>query len=168
MQGGVYLARRETMLAVGGYENSRQFADDKELYARLFFRTKCANLPEALYMYRSHEEQSSASAWRRQNREAEDVAIRLRWLKRVTGSASRATLERFERLHWSEKFGWREWWLLRRDVGRLLKGMVAAGVLAGRDIAIAEAEMRKRLATATPRWWQMFIHWRRRRFARGE
>ena len=51
-------------------------------------------------------------------------------------------LERFRRLHWSEKFGWREWWLLRRDVKRLLKGMVEAQVLVGCDIAIAEMEMR--------------------------
>ena len=163
MQGGVYLARREALLSVGGYEDSRQFVDDKELYARLFFKTKFANLPEALYLYRSHEKQSSASTWRRQQREIEDIAIRLRWLKRVTGNASRVTLERFERLHWSEKFGWREWWLLRRDVKRLLKGMAATQALAGTDIAIAEAEMRKRLESATPRWWQIFVHWRRHR-----
>ena len=164
LPGAVYMARRDVLLSVSGYEDSRRFVDDKDLYARLFFKTKFANLPEAHYLYRLHAKQSSALAWRRQQREIEDFAIRLRWLKRVTGSASRATLERFERLHWSEKFGWREWWLLRRDVRRLLKGMVAAQVLAGRDIVIAEADMRKRLAMATPRWWQMFIHWRRYRF----
>ena len=168
MPGSVYMTRRDVLLSVGGYDDSQQFVDDKDLYARLFFETKFASLPEALYLYRSHANQWSASTWRRQQQASDAIAVRLRWLKRVTGSASRAILERFERLHWSEKFGWREWWLLRRDVRRLLKGMVAAGVLAGPDIAIAEAEMRKRLARATPRWWQMFAHWRRHHFSRGE
>ena len=161
MQGGVYMARRAILQSVGGYEDSRQFVDDKELYARLFFKTKYANLPDALYLYRSHDQQKSAR--RRQQQKSESFAIRQRWLQRVSGNASRASLERFERLHWSEKFGGLEWWLLRRDVRRLLDGMVKTGVLAGPDIAIAEAEMRKRLESATPRWWQIFIHWRRHR-----
>ncbi len=164
MQGGVYMARRDVLLSVGGYEESRQLVDDKELYSRLFLQTRFANLPEALYLYRQHDQQSSASATRRQQREIEDIAIRRRWLKRLCGQASRATLERFERLHYSAKFGWREWWLLRRDLRRLLKGMVEARVLVGSDILIVEAEIRKRLESATPRWWQMFLHWRRHHF----
>ena len=167
MPGAVYMARRAVLLSVGGYEESRQFADDRELYSRLLLKTRFANLPEALYLYRSHEKQSSASAWRREQRENEDTALRQRWLERVAGLASRATLVRFERLQRGQKFGWRDLWLLRRDIKRLLAGMVEAQVLDRRDLEIAEAEMRKRLAKATPRWWQMSVHWRRHHFSRG-
>ena len=165
MHGGAYIARRAVLQSVGGYEESRIVTDDKELYSRLFLTTRFANLPAALYVYRLHAHQKSQTIPEEQQSEA--FAIRQRWLKRVAGNASPATLERFERLHWSEKFGWREWWLLRRDIKRLLKGMVAAQVLVGCDIASAETEMRKRLESATPRWWQMFLHWRRHHFARG-
>ena len=166
MSGGAMLARREALLSVGGHADVH-LAEDRELFSRLYFKTRFATLPEALYLYRSHDSQLSASAKVRQQRRVFDLELRQRWLKRVTGSAPRATLERFERLHWSEKFGWREWWLLRRDVKRLLKGMVEAQVLVGCDIAIAEMEMRRRLESATPRWWQMFLHWRRHHFSRG-
>ena len=163
MPGAAHMARREVLLAVGGYKDAPLYADDGELYARLLFETRFANLPETLYLYRQHAQQKSEFARRNQQAKREDTENKRAWLMRVIGNASRASLERFERLPWSKNFGWREWWLLRRDFRRLLKGMVAAQMLAGPDIAIAEADMRKRLESVKPRRWQMFIHWRRHR-----
>ena len=163
MPGAVHMARREVLQAVGGYKDAPIYADDRVLYARLLFKTRFANLPETLYVYRQHAKQKSEFARRNQQALREDTALRRAWLKRVSGNFSRADLERFERLLWSKNFGWREWWLLRRDLRRLLTGMVETQVLAGRDIAIAEAEMRKCLESVKPRRWQMFIHWRRHR-----
>ena len=163
MPGAVYMARREALLAVGGYKDAPIYADDRVLYARLMFETRFANLPETLYLYRQHANQKSEFARRNQQAMREDNAIRRAWLKRVSASFSPASLERLERLLWSKNFGWSEWWLLRRDFRRLLRGMVAAQVLDRRDITIAEAETRKRLESVKPRRWQMFIHWRRHR-----
>ena len=55
----VHMVRRENLLAVGGYEESRIVTDDKELYSRLFLTTRFANLPAALYVYRLHAHQKS-------------------------------------------------------------------------------------------------------------
>ncbi len=161
--GAAFMARRDILMSVGGYEESRKIVDDYELFSRLYLKTRFANLPDALYLYRQHDQQSSASAMRRQQREIEAIAIRKRWLKHVGVDASAATLERFDRLRWGYKFGWPEWWLLRRDVKRLIRGMVAAQVLAGSDIPVVEAEMSKRLESAKPRRWQQLMHWRRHR-----
>ena len=168
LQGGVIMARRTAFLAIDGYNDSVRLAEDTELLSRLCLETRLANLPEAPYLYRHHGQQVSASAERRERRRQENNTVRLRWLKRVSGQASAAALERFDRFYWRQRFGWREWWLLRRDIRRLLKGMEQAGVLDGRDLKIAEAEIEQRLEKATPRWWQIFTHWRRHHFARGE
>ena len=157
----ISMVRRDILMSVGGYEESRRVAGDMELFSRLYFETRFANLPEALHVYRQHEEQMSATLHREQ--QIEKNAIRLRWLKRIGVDASAATLGRFDRFHWSKKFGWREWWLLRRDVKRLIRGMVAAHVLAGSDIPVVEAEMSRRLESAKPRRWQQLMHWRRHR-----
>ena len=162
--GAAYMARRDILMSVGGYEKSRRIIDDTELFSRLFWKTRFANLPDALYLYRQHDQQSSAFPGRRQQRVIKALAIRRRWLKRVGVDASAATLERFGRFRWSQRFGWREWWLLRRDVNRLFNGLVEAQVLAGSDIPIVKAAMNKRLESAKPRRWQQFIHWRRHRF----
>ncbi|MDE2637882.1 MAG: glycosyltransferase [Chloroflexota bacterium] len=166
--GGVFMARRSALQAIGGYNDSVRLAEDTELLSRLCFETRLANLPEALYLYRHHGQQVSASTERREWRRQENETIRLRWLKRVSGAASEMSLDRFDRLYWGERFGWREWWLLRRDIRRLLKGMGRAGVLDGRDLEIAAAEIGQRLENATPRWWQIFTHWRRHHFGREE
>ncbi|MDE2637886.1 MAG: glycosyltransferase family 2 protein [Chloroflexota bacterium] len=163
LYGGVIMARRTPFLAVGGYNESCKLAEDTELLSRLCIETRVANLPEAPYLYRHHGQQVSASAERRERRRQENDTVRLRWLKRVSGESSAATLERFDRFYWSHRFGWREWWLLRRDIRRLIKGMGRAGVLDGRDLEIAAAEIRQRLEKAKPRRWQIFIHWRRHR-----
>ena len=162
--GPAYMARRDILMSVGRYEESRRVADDKELFSRLYLKTRFANLPEALYVYRRHEEQHSATLLREQ--QIEKNAIRLRWLKRIGVDASAATLERFDRQRWGSKFGWLEWWLLRRDFRRLINGMVAAEILVESDMPLVEAEMSRRLESAKPRRWQQFIHWRRHRFQR--
>ena len=143
LYGGVYMARRSALLAVGGYNESYKLAEDTELFSRLCLETRVANLPEALYLYRHHDQQVSASAKRRKLRAQENNTIRLRWLQRVSGKTTATALERFDRFYWSQRFSWREWWLLRYDIQRLLKGMERAGVLAGRDLEFAPATLEK-------------------------
>ncbi|MCE2470633.1 MAG: glycosyltransferase family 2 protein [Anaerolineae bacterium] len=160
--GPAFMARRDILMSVGGYEESRRIVDDKELFSRLYGKTRFANLPDALYLHRQHDGQISTTL--PQEQKIESFAIRLRWLKRIGVDASGATLERFDRQRWGSKFGWLEWWLLRRDFKRLINGMVAAKILVESDMPLVEAEMSGRLESAKPRRWQQFIHWRRHRF----
>jgi glycosyltransferase involved in cell wall biosynthesis len=48
------MARREAVMAVGGYDESLACAQDRDLWWRLIDRGRFANLPEALVRYRRH------------------------------------------------------------------------------------------------------------------
>ncbi len=160
--GPTIMARRDALTAVGGYDESIRAADDKELFSRLYGKTRFANLPEALYLHRQHENQTSVKRHEEQQNEA--LEIRQRWLSRLWGEDARATICRLDRLYQGHNFSWREWWLLRREVRRLVDGMLAANIVAASDMPWIEAETSRRLETAMPRRWQMFLHWRRHHF----
>ena len=162
--GATFLARRETLISAGGYKQSRIIMPDHELFSRLFWQTRFANLSEALYLYRFHENQITKT--RADELQLADIALRHDWLSCLLGDAPRDSIDRLERMRRGKKFGWRERRLLRRDVERLIDALVAAKILVASDMPLIEAEMNKRLESTTPRLWQMFLHWRRHRFGR--
>lgn len=162
VSGPTIMARRDTLNAVGGYDESIRASDDKELFSRLFWQTRFANLPDALYLHRRYDAQTSAM--RRDIQKSESFAIRQGWLNHLWGKAPQSSIERWDRLRDGTKTGWVGRQLLRRDVARLVDAMVAAAMLNANDRCLFEAEMNRRLESMTPRRWQMFIHWWRHRF----
>jgi len=162
--GPTIMVRRKTMLSVGGYEESIKVADDRDLFSRLFWQARFANLPEELYLHRRYDQQTSFKLL--EERKREGFATRQRWLNRLWGEAPPASIDRLERLRDGTKMGWRERRLLRRDVERLIDAMVAAKMLVASDMPMIEAELNRRLESTTPRLWQMFLHWRRHHFGR--
>ena len=160
--GPTIMTRRNMLISVGGYEDTRRISDDHELYSRLLWKTRFANLPEALHLYRCHDNQKSVTMREEQKSEA-DVTWQ-RWLNRLVGEDQPISITRLNPLRDSTKIGWRERRLLRRDVERLIDALVAAKILVASDMPLIEAEMNKRLESTTPRLWQMFLHWRRHRF----
>ncbi len=67
--------RRSAILAFGGYDESLgPLEEDLELWTRLFFRTRLANLDKAILEYRVHPNQTS----RVHRKETEDVRSRIR------------------------------------------------------------------------------------------
>ena len=91
---------------------------------------------------------------------------RARLLERLWGEAPRETLVRFERMRMNAKLGWRERRAASRDLARLLDAMISAGIIDAADRAMVAAHLQRRLEGTMPRRWQMFLHWRRRRFGR--
>ncbi|MYD09809.1 MAG: glycosyltransferase family 2 protein [Chloroflexi bacterium] len=164
MAGAAIMARREVLLAAGGYEESRRVADDRELLSRLFAKTRLANVPEALYMYRRHEKQKSESLKQKQAYEA--LAIDRRWLAGLWGEAPDETLARFRRLNLPDKLSWAERRAAKRDMRRLIDALIAHDCVESDDEPLLIAEVNRRLEQASPRIWQQFCHWRRRRFER--
>ncbi|MCY3867897.1 MAG: hypothetical protein OXG68_20875 [Chloroflexi bacterium] len=156
------MARRDTLTAVSGYDESMRAADDKELFSRLYGKTRFANIPDALYLHRQHEHQTSVK--RHVEQQIEALEIRRRWLSRLWGVEARATICRLDRLYQGMKFSWWEWWLLRRDLKRLINGLVADHIVFASDMPWIRAEMDRRLESAMPRRWQMFLHWSRHHF----
>jgi GT2 family glycosyltransferase len=53
------MARREAILAVGGYRNLFQHAEDYDLWLRVAERYSLANLPDRLLQYRHHDSKDS-------------------------------------------------------------------------------------------------------------
>lgn len=158
------MMRRELLLSVAGYEPSRQTSEDPELWTRLMWRTRFANLPERLLLYRWHDAQihrSSDAALAAQVWE-----VRERLLKRLWGRAPREVLVRFERMRRDEKLGPLERRRVGNDLRRLLDAMIKADVLDEGDREMVEAHIGRLLEGTMPRWWQMLLHWRRHRFGR--
>ena len=111
------MMRRDLLGAVGGYERGRRTAYDTELWSRLMWRTRFANLPETLLLYRRHEAQTHT------NRDAaltvQAWEVRARMLERLWGEAPKESLARFERMRMDEGLPWLERRKARADLGHL-------------------------------------------------
>lgn len=156
------MIRRELLESVGGYEPSRRTAVDTELWSRLMWRTRFANLPETLLLYRRHPAQHHTTRDAELKERAWEVRARL--LGRLWGEAPTQTLLRFERMRRDEKLGWLERRSALKDLKRLLDAMIANEVIDAEDRDLVAAHMRRRLEATTPRIWQMLLHWRRHHF----
>ncbi|MCY3867892.1 MAG: glycosyltransferase family 2 protein [Chloroflexi bacterium] len=160
------MMRRQLLDIVGGYKPSQRAADDTELWTRLIWRTRFANLSETLLLYRRHEAQHHTSPDATSTTESWDVRARL--LQRLWGTAPHATLARFERMRKDAKLGWRERRAARQDMTRLMDAMISAGIIDPGDRGLVSAHIRRRLESTTPRLWQMLLHWRRHHFGPGK
>ena len=156
------MMRRDLLESVGGYERGRLTAIDVELWSRLMWRTRLANLPETLLLYRRHPAQHHTTRDAALKQQAWEVRARL--LKRLWGEAPTETLTRFERMRGDESLPWRERRKARADMMRLLDAMIAASVIDAEDRRLVAAHIQRRLEATTPRLWQKFCHWRRHRF----
>ena len=160
------MMRRELLESVGGYEPGRRTAIDPELWSRMMWRTRFANLPDRLLLYRRHEAQNHNTRDAAMREQAWEVRERL--LKRLWGEAPREALFRFEGMRRDEKLGWRDRRRADRDMARLLEAMIAAEIIDSGDWDLVATHIQRRLESTTPRRWQMFLHWRRHRFGSGK
>ncbi len=158
------MMRRDAVADVGGYETSRRTAPDTELWSRLMWRTRFANLPERLLLYRWHHEQIHRKRDALAMKQASEVRERL--LKRLWGEAPPDSVIRFERMQRDEKLGPLERRRAGYDLARLLEAMIAREAIDPADRSLVEVHIQRRLESTTPRLWQIFLHWKRHRFGR--
>ena len=102
------MTRSAIMRAVGGYQPARRSGEERELYWRILWetRTRFANIPENLYIYRRHEQSFSAN--RDANLQAETDEVQALMLRQLWGEAPQATLRRFRRMATGQTLNWRE------------------------------------------------------------
>lgn len=158
------MMRRQALSDVGGYARSRPTAPDTELWSRLMWRTRFANLPERLLLYRWHDAQIHRTRDAVAKKQASDVRQRL--LTRLWGEAPRDSLVRFERMQRDEKLSSLDRSRARRDLTRLLDALLDAEIIDPTDRSLVKAHIQGRLEGTTPRIWQMFLHWKRHRLGR--
>jgi len=65
---GSMMYRREIAVKAGGYRQEFSCAADTDLSSRLVFLTRFANLPNPLYLYRSHSKSIMSQHWQTQNK----------------------------------------------------------------------------------------------------
>ena len=158
------MLRREFLISVGGYEPGRRAVEDLELIARLLCETriKFANLPEHLLLHRRHEQSKyntlGSVVYTR------DAELRKRVIEYLWGEAPEKAMHRFYLLRRKRKLDWAERRAAKRDIRRLIESMIAANWVEPSDKPALVAEMNRRLEQASPRYWQMFCHWRRHHF----
>ncbi len=164
--GASLMFRRECLTQAGGYEAGRRFCDDLELHWRILqdTRIRFANLPDQLYLYRRHDQPKFRNTrtdpyleWRRLKRLN---------LKRLGIREPDATLQRLAQLRPFNRLSWAERRLAKRDLRRIINGMVAQEWVEPGDRPLLVAEMNRLLERASPRLWQMFCHWYRHRIKR--
>ena len=160
----VVMMRRQLCLSLGGYEPSRRSADDVELWSRLVWHTRFANLPDCLLLVRRHPSQTQKDIYP-EEREMQRLA-RERLLTRLWGEAPLASQERFRRIRLREKLSWRDRRAARRDIKRVIEAMIAAGLVEADDKPRMTEYMNDCLERTAPRLWQQFCHWRRHRLGR--
>lgn len=164
--GASLMFRREFVTAVRGYEPGRRAVDDLELISRLLqdTRIRFANLSESLYLYRRHEQPK----FRDPNAapHIEGRKLKHRNLRRLGFEAPEAAMARFARLGTYTKLSWSGRRTVKKDLRRLIEGMIRENWVEAADRTTLHKEMNRLMEIASPRLWQKFCHWRRHRFGR--
>ena len=160
------MVRRNCLETADGYDPAFTCAADIALYGRLLWtaQVRFANLPACLLLYRVHGSNLSING----NRKRLELSYeaRLRMLERLWNERPEATVHRFRRLALRRKLNWRERFLARRDMSRLIEALIAKNWVDKTDKHLLVGEMHHRLGWGGPRLWQMFCHWRRHHFGR--
>jgi len=154
------MMRRDLLTACGGYDPTLVRGAGIEILARTIWRTRYANLPEVLYLYRKHDAHlKSVPHFKRLEAE-----LMRRMLYYVWGEAPQASLERFAQIRRGDKLSWRERRLVRKDIQRLIESMLAENWVEPEDRDHLQYHMNRYLERTSPRLWQIYCHWRRHRF----
>ena len=160
--GGLAMLRASLLANVGGYDPGALVLD-WELWTRLAHRTRFANLPQTLYLYRKHD--SAVTVARKQEALDNWRQLQERWLQRLFGEARRAQrlAPQLEPLRKGEKLPLLHLPQLRRDLQVLSERLVASQTIDEGDRAPLESKFAKLLERAAPRLWLKALHWRRYR-----
>ena len=158
--GSSMMMRRDVVKSVGGYEPTRKRCTDIEWVSRLITQTRLANLPDRLYIYRQHSEQLHSTP----QAQRDWAELRERLLFQLWGEAPPASLDRILRVRRLHKLSWRQRRLTKRDIMRLIEGMISAEWIKPDDRPLLHHVANRQLERTSPRIWQMFCHWRRHRF----
>lgn len=161
------MSRRESLNAIGGYDDGRRAGEERYLTWRLLSQEKLtfANLPEQLLLYRRHKSSLSHNQDRQLQAERYDVLARM--LSQLWDEAPPDTLERFLRLRLHQRLGWLDRRAARTDILRLIDSLISHKLIDAKDRPLLQAHMNRCLERSTPRRWQQFRHWWRLHIGHG-
>ena len=161
-QHAALMMKRHLVLEVGGYDQTLVYSTDRDLMTGLMGRTRFANIPEILYVYRRHEGQLTSHSNVR--RDQDGLLTRVRRLEKIWGEAPMDAVGRLAKIRPWFTVSWYERRAAKRDIIRLIDSMIEAEWIDASERPLLIAQMNQRLESTMPRSWQMFLHWRRHHF----
>ncbi len=148
LAGATVMMRREFLLSLGGYE-TRYLTDDLDLWTRMAGKTRFANIPGKLYVYRRHDAAIGVEQLTRQRAERNWIVKNM--LETLWAEAPEDTVERFERLRARDRrISGKERALIRKDLLRLIDSFVAAGWVEASERPMLLEVMKQRLKETVP------------------
>ena len=157
MVGPLAMMRRAPLSAVGGYEEGRRMDDDLELWSRLIEKTRFANLPDILLLYRRHAK--AIGIVNKDARLTNSGLIRRRLLESVWPDISEQTKDRFEKAWRYEYFNRRaQRRRMRSEMEQLIERFVAVGWAEVDERPLLKDQMDRHLWQIFPRTRQ---YWKR-------
>ena len=164
MKSATMMVRRSFLDFSPAFDPDIVFGRDVDHFLRLIWDKgiRYENLPERLYLYRRHDGSQGRQLTKIMPESPKHV--RCRALRRL-GERGRGA-EWIVHKHPLNKLSWRERRRARRDIARLIEAMVEHNWVDAGDEHLLLAEMKQLVESTSPRYWQMFLHWYRYRFAR--
>ena len=143
------MMRRELLVSLGGYDTSYRTAGDLDLWSRMAEKTRFANLPDKLYLYRRHAAAMGVDQLEIQRANLYKVVKRT--LETLWGEPAADTVDRFMRVREREtQFTRAERKLLQKDLLRLIDSFVAAGWVEESERSMLLEVMKQRLKETVP------------------
>ncbi len=156
------MMRRKLLIEVGGYQARPGSAEDLDLWVRLASRTRFANLPDVLMLYRRHERAISIEKGAALREEA--LAIKRAALRQLWHDMPEATLHRLSPL--GAKFSWKESLAVKRDLKRLIEKMIASNWIEPADRQMLLEEISRHVQVESPYLYRKLRQWFRYRIRR--
>ena len=149
LAGPTVMMRRELLVSLGGYDTSYRTAGDLDLWTRMAEKTRFANLPDKLYLYRRHAAAMGVDQLEIQRANLYKVVNRM--LEELWGEPAANTVDRFMRVREREtQFTRAERKLLQTDLLRLIDSFVAAGWVEASERPMLLEVMKQRLKETVP------------------
>ena len=163
---GAIMARRDIIASASGYISELGSSADFEFFLRLVWEKdiRYANLPALLYVYRRSD--ASIGRQSRAHPKPGSEKGRREALEKLWGKAPPETLNRFDDVKPWTKLSMRQRRIVHRDYLRLIDSMIEHGWVDQADGPLLIEEANRRLEGASPRLWQMLLHWKRHHFGR--
>ncbi len=163
---GTLMFRRQFLYANGGWNDHLWHNFQKRFFVSLISNTaiRFANIPEVLYIHRSHETNQSHSPTHTAHRRA--LTETRRELELLFGRVSDDTIRRFKTLRQNEELSRTDRRAAQKDFRRIIDAVVRRGYIRPDERHILIDAVDIRFEKHLPRRWQMLRHWYRYRIKR--
>lgn len=163
--GGAIMVRSELARKAGGWDENLRIGGEGDFFLCLLLcGARFSNIQQMLYIQREHDSNMS--------RQSETIAVRKTFLhhRRILsklGAVDEPMLIRFSKFRSKDKLSWQDRRRAKKDMRRIVERTIELQMVDPADRLLLHSDIDRRLERASPRLWQQFCHWRRKRQGEG-